>query len=114
MPDVKLVSPADLLFDTANPRLSEPNTGQREAWRSLAMLLDRKLLVLARDIVAYGIDPSTLPIVMSSGDDAKRYIVLEGNRRLAALKSLENPEAIVGAIPQPTLNEMSHNRLSMK
>jgi hypothetical protein len=106
MPDVKLVGPADLLFDTANPRLSEPNKGQRDTWRSLAELLDRKLLVLARDIVRHGIDPSTLPIVMASGDDAKRYIVLEGNRRLAALKSLENPEVIVGAIPQSTLAEM--------
>ncbi len=106
MPDVKLIGPADLLFDTANPRLSEPNKGQREAWRAIATRLDRRLLRLAQDIVAYGIDPSTLPIVMSSGDDAKRYVVVEGNRRLAALKSLENPEAIVGAVPQSTLTEM--------
>lgn len=106
MPDVKLISPADLLFDTSNPRLSEPNKGQREAWRTIANRLDRRLLKLAQDIVQFGIDPSTLPIVMSSGDDAKRYIVIEGNRRLAALKSLENPEAIVGAVPQATLSDM--------
>lgn len=108
MPDVKLVSPADLLFDPENPRLSQPNIGQREAWRTLANLLDRKLYKMAEDIVTHGIDPSTLPIIMASGDDAKRYIVLEGNRRLAALKSLENPEAIVGAVPQATLTDMRH------
>jgi len=106
MPDVKQIAPSDLLFDPENPRLSQPNIGQREAWRSLATFLDRKLLKLAEDIVKFGIDPSTLPIVMSAGDDAKRYVVLEGNRRLAALRSLENPEGIVGAVPQGTLTEM--------
>lgn len=106
MPDVKLIGPADLLFDTANPRLSEPNKGQRETWRAIASLLDRKLLRHAQDIVQFGIDPSTLPIVMSAGDDANRYIVLEGNRRLAALKTLENPDVIVGAVPQSTLLEL--------
>jgi hypothetical protein len=58
MPDVKLVSPADLLFDAENPRKAQPSVGQRELWRSLASLLDRKLLRLAEDIVEYGIDPA--------------------------------------------------------
>lgn len=106
MPDVKLVSPADLLLDPINPRQPQPNRGQREALRELAQLLDRKLLRLAQDIVSYGIDPSTLPIVMASGDDAKRYIVLEGNRRLAALKALENPDVLTGAIPPSTLQDI--------
>lgn len=106
MAEAKVVSPADLLFDPENPRLSQPNIGQREAWRALATLLDRKLLKLAEDIVGFGLSPSDLPILMPSGDDTSRYIVLEGNRRLAALKSLENPEGIVGAVPQATLMEM--------
>ncbi|HEY1708271.1 MAG TPA: hypothetical protein VGG10_08385 [Rhizomicrobium sp.] len=106
MPDVKLISPADLLFDPENPRLSQPNIGQREAWRALATLLDRKLLKLAADIVTWGLDLSNLPIVIASGDDAKRYVVVEGNRRLAALRSLENPEGIAGALPPTTLPEM--------
>jgi hypothetical protein len=106
MPDVKMLSPADLLFDPENPRQSQPNLGQRELWRSLATLLDRKLFKQAQDIVTYGLDLSTLPIVVAAGDDAKRFIVLEGNRRLAALRSLENPEGIVGAVPQATLSDM--------
>ncbi|HTQ13494.1 MAG TPA: hypothetical protein VMH86_06425 [Rhizomicrobium sp.] len=106
MPDVKLISPAELLFDSENPRLSQPNIGQREAWRALATLLDRKLFKLAEDIVQFGLDLATLPIVMPSGDDASRFVVLEGNRRLAALKTLENPEAIAGAVPQETLADL--------
>lgn len=106
MPDVKLIAPSDLLLDPENARLEQPNVGQREALRALATLLDRYLLGLAADIVRWGIDQSTLPIVMPSGDDAKRYVVLEGNRRLAALKVLENPDSITGAVPQSTLSDL--------
>jgi hypothetical protein len=39
-----------------------------------------------------------LPIVTPmKKDNANRYIAREGNRRLAALKALENPDALVGA-----------------
>ncbi len=106
MADVKPVSPADLLFDETNPRLSQPSMGQRGALRALATLLDRKLLKLAEDIVTYGVDPGSLPIVVSADKDANRYIVLDGNRRLAALKSLENPESISGAVQPTTLEEL--------
>lgn len=112
MPDVKLISPLDLLLDPENPRISQPNVGQREILRSLATLNDSYLLKLAEDILVWGVDPSTLTIVMSSGDDAKRYIVLEGNRRLAALRALENPATIMGTVPQSTLTKLQ--RLSQQ
>jgi hypothetical protein len=106
MPDVKLIAPSDLLLDPENARLAQPNVGQREALRALAGLLDRYLVGLALDIVRFGMDPSTLPIVMPSGDDAKRYVILEGNRRLAAIKVLENPDSITGVVPQSTLSDI--------
>lgn len=106
MPDLKLIAPSDLLLDPENARLEQPNVGQREALRALAKLLDTYLVVLAADIVRWGLDLSTLPIVMQSGDDAGRYIVLEGNRRLAALKVLENPDSIVGAVPAATVADL--------
>jgi hypothetical protein len=106
MPDVKPISPADLLIDAENPRLTQPNTGQREALRALAQLLGRKLLNLAKHIVENGMNPAELMIVMPAGDDTQRYRVLEGNRRLAALKTLENPEAVAGATDQSVLFEL--------
>jgi hypothetical protein len=36
-------------------------------------------------------------------DDLKRYVVLEGNRRLAALRVLENPEVLIDAVPKGML-----------
>jgi hypothetical protein len=39
-------------------------------------------------------------------DDLKRYVVLEGNRRFTALKALENPEWLVGAMQPSDVEEM--------
>ena len=91
-------SPANLLIDVENPRLPQPNVGQRDAQRAIAHDQERKLVALAKDIVQNGLNPAELPIIMPLNDDLKRYVVLEGNRRLVALKALENPEWLVGAV----------------
>jgi len=97
---------SSLLLDAENPRLPQPNVGQREALRALATQQHRKLVALAKDIVLHGINPTELAIVIRTGDDLGRYVVLEGNRRLAALKSLENPESLVGALQPADLADM--------
>jgi hypothetical protein len=106
MADTIEISVADLLFDVQNPRLASPNQGQRETLRALATGQGAKLRALAEDIIAYGLDPSELMIVTASvgdQDNRNRYIVLDGNRRLAALRALENPDSIAGAIPASVL-----------
>jgi hypothetical protein len=99
-------TPANLLVDVENPRLPQPNVGQREAQRAIARDQERKLVVLAKDIVRYGLNPAEVPIVMPLNDDLKRYVMLEGNRRLIALKALENPEWLVGAVGPTVLAAM--------
>jgi hypothetical protein len=106
MAEVISIPPSSLLIDAENPRLPQPNTGQREALRALADHQQRKILALARDIVLYGLNPTDLPIVMATNDDLKRYVVLEGNRRLSALKGLENPDSLVGTIDGAALKEL--------
>jgi hypothetical protein len=106
MADQRAIPPSNLLIDAENPRLLQPNTGQREAQRALAQHQQRKLLALAKHILDHGIDPSALPIVMSANDDIHRFVVLEGNRRLGALRALENPETLVGAVDNAVLAEM--------
>jgi hypothetical protein len=106
MPETIPIRPADLLIDEENPRISQPNVGQHKAQQALANHQQRKLQVLARDIVRHGVDPSNLPIVMPFEDDLKRYVVLEGNRRLAALKALENPESLVDSVTKGVLTEI--------
>ena len=98
MPELLPISPSALLIDEQNPRISQPNSGQNKALQSLADLLQGKLHRLADHIVKNGINPADLPIVMPFKDDLNRYVVLEGNRRLAALRALENPEWLSGSI----------------
>jgi hypothetical protein len=100
------LAPSDLLIDEQNPRIAQPNAGQHAALRALAAKLKTKLSVLAADIVMNGTDPSNLPLVMPQPGNAKRYIVLEGNRRLAALRALENPEAVAGAVSPGVLRRL--------
>ncbi|MCW6541003.1 hypothetical protein ND440_02370 [Yersinia ruckeri] len=65
---------------------------QREAIE--LMLADpedtKKILKLAEHIVRYGLDPTELQLVVP--DNEGNYIVLEGNRRLTALKLLQRPD----------------------
>ncbi len=105
MADNQTISPADLRIDEQNPRLGEPNVGQHKALQELAQLLGRQLLVLAADIVQHHTDPSSLPIVMETGEPG-RYVVLEGNRRLAALRALENPEVVADSVKPAILKRL--------
>jgi hypothetical protein len=105
MADVVSIPPSNLLVDETNPRLSQPNEGQREAMRAIAKSMPSKVLRLARDVVENGLNPADLPIVMPGGE-GNRYIVLEGNRRLVALKALENPDSFVGAVDGGTLAKL--------
>lgn len=98
------VKPADLLIDEVNPRLAEPNIGQREAQRTLANKEGKKILKLAKHILQYGLNPLELPAVSRQADG--RFIVLEGNRRLVALKALDNPDTLTDAVTPKILTEI--------
>ncbi len=95
---------ANLLIDTNNPRLEESQRNQNDAIRAIAVNQNRKLVVLARDIVENGLNPSEFLLVMPFEENLDRYVVLEGNRRIAALKILENPDIISGAVEKPILD----------
>ncbi|PLA73973.1 hypothetical protein CYQ88_08390 [Hydrogenovibrio sp. SC-1] len=86
--DRKTISVKHILFDDINPR-HDPSEGQKEALQKL--IKDEDIRQLAADIVNHGINPTESLIIMPSPNDDKKYIVLEGNRRLAALKALQKP-----------------------
>ena len=78
----------NLLLDPLNPR-HEVVEGQSAV---IAALLDDKgapqLLRLAEDIAKHGPSPIELALVVPDGN---LFIVVEGNRRVAAIKLLKNP-----------------------
>lgn len=97
---------SDLLFDKENPRLVEFNSVDlTEA--QLINLLWKEMAVdeLVMSIMAFGFFEHEPLYVMSNGLD--KFVVLEGNRRLAAIKSILQPDLVSGGkmekfIPQIT------------
>ena len=108
------IAPALLLFDLENPRIPfQEHRGQREAL--LAMTKgqeDTHLLSLIADIVSFGLSPAELPIVTPSKSESGRFIVLDGNRRLSAIRALESPDGLSGEVRLGILEQI--RKLSAK
>jgi len=86
----------DLLLDNENPRISRAG-GQKDALQKIIEDQDVKLVALAESIVEDGgLNPMDRLLVMKSPDMKSKYIVLEGNRRFAAIKILHNPAVLTG------------------
>ncbi|MFI7210990.1 hypothetical protein ACIBP4_27415 [Micromonospora maritima] len=85
----KNLRPAQVVLDSWNPRLPDGTSSDRDA---INRLLDEgadALINLARDMAKSGqTNPAELPIAIKDGS---KYVVLEGNRRFAALKLLNDP-----------------------
>lgn len=98
----------DLIFDIDNPRF-ESLSDQRTALQKIVTDQNDKLFILAEDITAQGLNPADLTIVIESEAGDGRYIVLEGNRRLAALKLLSNPHLFDSITMKPSLRKKFKN-----
>lgn len=86
----------ELQFDLNNPRFDRLNN-EREALEKIVSSQGSKLVNLAEDIVNEGMSPAHRMLVMRSpGKGDTGHIVMDGNRRLAALKILTNPSALDG------------------
>ena len=88
----KTIDVGRLMLDTDNPR-HEPVNSQRDAILALIASQRQKLVVLANDIVEYGLSPIDRLLVIQNG---RNFTVVEGNRRLAAMKLLDNPSLANG------------------
>lgn len=88
--EIKLISLDELLFDPDNPRLPKEFRGKRDEEAIIThMLRDESLIELMKSIGQTGYSASEPLLVVP---EEEKYIVVEGNRRLAALKLLFNPE----------------------
>lgn len=86
----------ELQLDLNNPRF-DGLANQREALQKIVQSQGSKLVNLAEDIVANGMSPAhRMLVVKTKGKGSTSYIVVDGNRRLAALRILANPAALDG------------------
>jgi len=117
--NAELVPVGNLLLDADNPRLSSGQNGAVQQ-DELARILWNEMAVdeVALSIAANGYFPEEPLIVIPSGPNQKdekkqKYIVVEGNRRLAAIRILREPalRAKLKATDIPTINEESRSKL---
>ena len=93
MGPLKDVTIDSLNLDLANPRIPG---GAKNFLGALAAIVDdqkARLLTLAKSIVAEGMSPIDRVLVMRDPESGE-LVVLEGNRRVAALKLLANPRLL--------------------
>lgn len=86
----------ELRLDLKNPRIAEASS-QRDALQKIIDDQDVKLAALAENIIeSGGLNPMDRLLIIASPDEAGKFIVIEGNRRLAAIKVLQNPAVLTG------------------
>jgi hypothetical protein len=93
MAKTKTIKLADLLVNTENYRY-ETLASQKEAIDKMIYDQGDYLYNLAEHIIAHGLNPNDHIQVIASHHDPKKYIVLEGNRRIVSIKLLKQPELI--------------------
>lgn len=78
---------SQLMVNPSNPRF-EPVQDQNQATLTMLNQEEDTIKKLAKDIVKYGLNPTkNLAVYLQNG----KYTVLEGNRRIVALKLLDDP-----------------------
>lgn len=101
------IRPSKINLDPQNPRLPDGTSSDREAVNRLLADGDSQMIELARDLVNRGTaNPTELPIVLKDGN---RFLVLEGNRRVAALKLLDDPRMADKIEHQKALERIKKN-----
>ncbi|WP_428969206.1 hypothetical protein ACQR50_16950 [Sphingomonas sp. Xoc002] len=85
----------DLQLDLQNPRLVEAET-QLGALKSLIDIGPGYFRTLMTSIKDNGLDPGDAFYVLADDEDETSFIVVDGNRRLAALRVLSEPSVLKG------------------
>lgn len=85
----------DLLLDLHNPRIGQV-TSQSEALAAIINLDPRHFKTMMESIKAHGLDPGDMFYIITE-EGLTDYVVVDGNRRLAALKVLLEPNMLQSA-----------------
>lgn len=81
----------DLLFDPRNPRLPEDDQDSSQPRLLEIMARDYRIIEIGQSLADNGYFHEEPLVVMPSPDIEGKFVVLEGNRRLAALKLIDDP-----------------------
>lgn len=93
-----------LQLDLQNPRIARA-TSQRDALQKIISDQDIKLVALAESIVRNGLNPMDRLLVIQSQEAKTKFTIIEGNRRLAAIKILQNPTVLTAMDVRPLIKK---------
>lgn len=96
----------DLLLDLSNPRIVQVSS-QAEALAAIINLDARHFKTMMESIKAHGLDPGDSFYIIEE-EGLEDYVVVDGNRRLAALKVLHEPNLLQGV----AISESVRSRLA--
>lgn len=88
---IKMLPVDDLLFDPHNPRFPTQGTGVSEPEAFRWMLDNANIIELMNSIGEQGFFVGEPLVVIPSKNDGRKYEVVEGNRRLTAVRLLHSP-----------------------
>jgi ParB-like nuclease domain len=98
---VERVPVGDILLDVGNPRI-RAGQDQRQCVERILRKLDH-MTALMRDIAERGL--TTMPIIVKPTADG-HFVVMDGNRRITALKLLNSPETCPDERLKPMLRDL--------
>jgi hypothetical protein len=93
MPEPLKIPISQLVINPENYRF-EPVENQIEAIELMVSDQSEKLFNIAKSILEMGTNPNDWPMVVEYAHDTSQYLVLEGNRRITALKILNNVDLL--------------------
>ena len=85
----------DLLLDPENPRIGSVET-QAAALEAIVRLDTKHFKTMMGSITQHGLDPGDSLYIIQEAEEGDGYTVVDGNRRLAALKVLHEPAVLQG------------------
>jgi hypothetical protein len=97
------LTPDELLLDLENPRLGSVET-QASALQAIIDLDHKHFRTMMESIRDHGLDPGDSFYVILSEEESD-YIVVDGNRRLAALRVLREPDLLQATSISPVLSK---------
>lgn len=87
----ELIDISQLLLDPENPRLAAVQPNNHDAIRAMTKVQGERVVALAQHLLENGPNPANLMIAIPAKGTDDFFYVLDGNRRLTALKLLESP-----------------------
>lgn len=111
MEEIRYFELSELKVDQNNFRLGSFKS-QRDAIRAMLTRHKSKLLPLAKDILEVGLSPGEPIWVAPDPETPGKYIVMEGNRRVTALKVMNSPALADGTTASDAFRKLGKEFLT--